>query len=161
MIRRVGRTLIAQENLMTRTTRTSLLGASALALLAVAAVVWMRPASQPVPASPDATGLPPGTAAMRANLNPETGALTVGAGEIELALDADTREALRRDAEGLKETLHENGAVSIHLQGRFQSASIAHLDENGVVSICSDHADHAERALNQAAPARETAPEVK
>jgi len=58
-----------------------------------------------------------------------------------------TREALRRDDTGLVPVQHPDGSVSIDLQGRFQSASVAHLGEDGKVIVCTDQADHALEAL--------------
>ena len=35
------------------------------------------------------------------------------------------------------------------LQGRFQSASVARIDENGKIIVCSDNAANVERSLNE------------
>lgn len=88
--------------------------------------------------SPETTGPVAGSAALRATLNPETGRLDIGARGATLVLDPETREALRRDNEGLVEIYHPNGAVSVHLQGRFQHASVARIGKDGKVSICAE-----------------------
>lgn len=110
--------------------------------------------------SVSADASPPGTAAMRAYINPETGKLEVGvppaamAGE--QALDAHTQNALRRDTAGLVETRHPNGAVSIDLQGRFRSVSVLRKGENGDVVVCTDGSEGTRHTLEG-----QTAPEVK
>lgn len=103
----------------------------------------------------------PGTAGMRAYLDPETGELTTGpmpAGE--MALDADTQNALRRDTEGLEIKQHADGSVSMDLQGRYQSVSVARIDENGAITVCSDDAANVERSLTESTVHPAT-PEVK
>ena len=73
----------------------------------------------------------PGQAALRATINPETGEVEVGVATSSAPLDPETANALRRDSEGLKEVVHPDGSVSVNLEGRFQSVSVAHIDENG------------------------------
>jgi hypothetical protein len=111
-----------------------------------------------VPA-PDA-GSTPGTAAMRAYLNPETGALEVGVAPVGSAayqtLDPATQNALRRDANGLVETYHPDGSVSVNLQGRFQSVSVRKKTTDGDVQMCTDNPEEALRVLRG-----RTTPEVK
>ena len=117
-------------------------------VLAVSAVLWLRPdAAVTASDSPQADGLPPGSAAMRVTLDPEGGGLQVMAGEHDLVLDPETLEALRRDTDGLTPVVHPDGSVSLHLQGRFQSASVARIDGDGTVVICSEHADDATAVL--------------
>lgn len=77
-----------------------------------------------------------GSAALRAELDPETGRPKIGGGRSELVLDPDTREGLRRDNEGLVEVHHPNGAVSVHLQGRYQHASVARIGKDGKAFTC-------------------------
>lgn len=90
-----------------------------------------------------------GQAGMRAYVDPETGTIaTAPAAGAPAALDPATREALSRDAEGLVEVHHADGSVSIHLQGRFQSATVAHIGEDGRVTICTDDAHHAQDVLD-------------
>ncbi len=91
----------------------------------------------------------PGTASLRAYLDPETGELTMGvipAGEE--ALDPDTQNALRRDSEGLVQVRHADGSVSMDLQGRFQNVSIARINQDGTVTVCADNAESVEQALD-------------
>lgn len=130
---------------------------------AVAVVVFAPPpgGSAPVPGVEPARGTDaggaPGTAALRATIDPETGALEVGTAPVSAReLDAAAQNALRRDTEGLIEERHPDGSVSVNLQGRFQSVSVVHRDENGTVTVCTDHESHAERVLEGRA-----APEVK
>jgi hypothetical protein len=101
----------------------------------------------------------PGSAAMRAYIDPETGEIQAGVGPVvPLSLDPGVQNALRRDSEGLVEVRHADGSVSIDLQGRFQSVSVAHIGEDGTVGVtaCSEHANQVMRALEGA-----NTPEVK
>jgi hypothetical protein len=86
----------------------------------------------------------PGEAALRATINPETGQIEVTAAPSKTMLDAETQQALRRDTEGVQQTFHANGAVSVNLQGRFQSVSVARIDENGKLVVCTEDADQVE-----------------
>jgi hypothetical protein len=102
----------------------------------------------------------PGTAALRAYLNPETGQLEVRAAPVaELGLDADTENALRRDAEGLVELHHPDGSVSIDLQGRFQSVSVVRINDDGTAVVCTDDAEGVGQALEGRSSS--ATPEVK
>lgn len=90
----------------------------------------------------------PGTASMRAYLDPETGKVTVGVmTSSPEELDADTQNALRRDTEGLHVVRHADGSESMDLQGRYQSVSMVHIDANGVKTFCTDNLDKVENAL--------------
>lgn len=93
----------------------------------------------------------PGTAAMRAYVNPETGAIEVGAGRMSPEalekLDAETQNALRRDVVGLVPVYHPDGSVVVNLQGRFQSVSMARVDEGGTVTVCTDDAEEVHRVI--------------
>jgi hypothetical protein len=98
---------------------------------------------------------------MRAYLDPETGELVVGAlpaGEVEL--DAAMQNALSKETEGLEMKHHADGSVSMDLQGRFQSATVVHIDENGAVTVCSDNVENVERNLEEKVVHPAT-PEVK
>lgn len=102
-----------------------------------------------------------GTSMMRAYLNPETGQLEMRRVSVsELELDVETREALRRDSEGLVMKHHPDGSVSVNLQGRFQNVAIAHIDECGVTTICTDHAQHTQHSLDERTATDQT-PEVE
>jgi len=103
----------------------------------------------------------PGTPQMRAYLDPETGELTVGAMPASAdELDAELQNALRYDDEGLQNVKHPNGAVSVNLQGRYQSVSVVHLDENGKFAFCTDDVTNVQRAVNNEVSNPAT-PEVK
>jgi len=91
----------------------------------------------------------PGTASLRAYLDPETGALAVGVVPGTSDLDPDTQNAVRRDDIGLSSVRHANGSVSMNLDGRFQSVSVIHIDENGNTVVCSDNAAEVERTLSE------------
>ena len=105
--------------------------------------------------------MPPGTAALRAYRNPETGALDIGVAPLSgLSLDAETQNALRRDTIGLVEVHHPDGSVSIDLQGRFQCATVARIDGTGKVIVCTDGVESAQHALHDDAAGSAT-PEVK
>jgi hypothetical protein len=104
--------------------------------------------------------LAPGTAGMKAYLDPETGELTMGVPPAaEFELDADTRNALRRDTDGLEVVKHADGSESIDLQGRFESISVVHIDENGKAIICTDNVQTAQKSLG--GKTSSTTPEVK
>ena len=47
------------------------------------------------------------------------------------------------------ETVHPDGSVSVNLQGRFQSAAVARLTEDGTLFICSDADEAVEHALHE------------
>lgn len=114
------------------------------------------------PATVHETSAIPGHAAMRATINPETGEREISAGPPTLALDPETQNALRRDTEGLKRVYHPDGSVSVNLQGRFQSASVARIGENGKVTICTDDSDHVhELADGKPTPRHVVVPEVE
>jgi hypothetical protein len=103
-------------------------------------------------------------AALRAYLDPETGRLgTRPAQASPLSLDPGTREALRRDSEGLVEVHHPDGSISMHLQGRFQSATVVRIGDDGKVMICSENVEDVNRALAESTIDEATGrtPEVK
>jgi len=136
----------------------SLFTLAALAVL-TAGAVWLRPQAAPLPQDDASRAGTPGTAAMRATISPE-GVLSVASGRFDLPLDPATAQAVRRDDTGLVPVHHPDGSVSIDLQGRFQSVSIARIGDDGPIVSCAD-GDHAEHLLNcPAAPGGET-PEVK
>jgi hypothetical protein len=105
---------------------------------------------------------PAGTAAMRAYIDPETGELTTGIEPTEsvLSLNPDLQNALSQDSEGLVPEYHADGSVSLDLQGRFQSASIARIGKDGKVIICTDNVAGAEQGLTETTSNPGT-PEVK
>jgi hypothetical protein len=85
--------------------------------------------------------LAPGSAQLRAVINPETGGVEMSTVRPTTPLDAETLQSLRRDAEGLVQVHHPDGSVSVHLQGRFQNVSVARIDKNGKLVICSEDID--------------------
>lgn len=102
-----------------------------------------------------------GAEGMRVYLDPETG--EVGAQpdpSAVIELDDAMQNALRYDDEGLKTTHHADGSVSMNLEGRYHSASMVHVDENGKRVICTDSADHAKHVVNNEISTPAT-PEVK
>ncbi len=150
--------------------RTTLLTAlSATAVLTIALFALSLPGSPklspdtPGLASENSVSLAPGEAALRATINPETGEVEVSASQPGTPLDAYTEQALRRDTEGLKQVFHPNGAVSMHLQGRFQNTSVVHIDENGKLLICSESVDHVREMAHGhvTKPVQNQTPEVR
>lgn len=118
--------------------------------LAIAAAVAIAGLTLPTPATTITERFAPGQAAMRATIDPETGELKVSSSAHGAAtLDPETTNALRQDSDGLTEVRHANGAVSVNLQGRFQSASVARIGEDGKVTICTDNSDGASHAMHE------------
>jgi hypothetical protein len=88
----------------------------------------------------------PGTAALRATIDPETGSLVQGH-QPTLKADPELQEILSRSTEGLVPVQHPDGSVSVNLQGRFQSASMARIDSTGKLhTTCVDTPQAAEAA---------------
>ncbi len=131
--------------------------ALALAATAIAQMSGVFSSRHPVSAQPaPAESYAPGHAAMRATLDPETGRVRVGLASAAETLDPGTIEALRRDTEGLHPEYRADGSVRVHLQGRFQSASVAHIGPNGKTFLCSDEADHVAGHLQGTGAATQT-----
>lgn len=83
---------------------------------------------------------PSGRAAQRVALGPD-GELVSPLDSGPVLLDGFLIHALRQDSEGLVEVHHPDGSVSIDLEGRYQSASVATIGTNGAVVACaSGHA---------------------
>lgn len=98
--------------------------------------------------------LPPsGGAAQRIALGPE-GEIEVQSGSVAILLDQFLVHALRQDSEGLVEVHHPDGSVSIDLEGRYQSASVATIGTKGVVVTCASGHGAVSRCLH--APADST-----
>ena len=140
---------------------------TAVAALATAILVWApAPATGPTTDDSEITSdvdPSPDTAveshALRATINPETGGVDVSHGPSNLELDAQILQSLRRDSEGLVQVYHPNGAVSVNLQGRFMNLSVARIDKNGKVIVCSDNADHLDHVLQGSAERKPVATE--
>jgi len=131
--------------------------------VAIAGLVVFAPADSNETGSvaSDAPATAPGTASLRAYLNPETGEIEAGpVVGAEVELDPDTQNALRRDTEGLVEVHHADGSVSIDVQGRFQNVSLARVNSDGTVTICSDNA-HGVQQMVDGKNVVPTTPEVK
>ena len=77
--------------------------------------------------------LAPGSAAMRAYIDPETGVLTQSHAAGTESADTELDNSLNRSTAGLVEVTHPDGHVSVDLQGRFQSASVARINADGEV----------------------------
>ena len=95
-------------------------------------------------------------------LDPETGQLTTGTepAEAVLELNPALENALSQSSEGLVPEYHADGSVSLDLQGRFQSASIARIGKDGKVVVCTDNVADAEHAFTERTSNPGT-PEVK
>lgn len=123
-------------------------GRGTFVVAAVAATAFI--AAAPLQPTDNTTAPDPaGTAGMWVHIDNETGDLQGGPDasvSAQLELDADLQNALRRDTEGLKLIRHANGATSMDLQGRYQSVSVLHIDENGVSTICTDNETGVEKA---------------
>ncbi len=104
---------------------------------------------------------PVGTSAMRAYIDPETGQLTTGIEPVEsvIELNPELENALRQDSEGLVPEYRANGTVALNLQGRFQSASVVRIGEDGKVIICSDNVADTQQAFTETS--NPGTPEVK
>ncbi|MCP4571614.1 MAG: hypothetical protein GY838_04620 [bacterium] len=115
--------------------------ATASLVLAVA-LPWALTADEP------ADGIAPGTAAMRVSIDPETGEL-VHATATDKAADLQLQQMLRRDDDGLVEVIHPDGSASIDLEGRFMSASVARIGEDGELeTICTTDSHQAQEFLS-------------
>lgn len=133
----------------------SLLASAVLPLTALASGPEVDPVtikrSAPPPklaASPHPGAVPsPASAGQRAVVDPRTGRLV----KIPFpsgVLSPSMREALSDSSEGLVEVPWRRGGVKVDLKGRYQSAFVATVDENGVVyteciSHVPDEASHA------------------
>ena len=117
-------------------------------------------ASTPRPSDIHQTVDPAGAAGMKVYLDPETGELQAGSvAAAQNELDIDTQNAVRRDTEGLALVRHANGAVSMDLQGRYQSVATIRIDENGAATFCDDDGPRVDNDVR--VPATAATPEVK
>ena len=117
----------------------SLLLASMILSTALIGLAFMPGEDTVAPESPT-----PGTADLRVAVDPETGELGLAPASDNLASDKLASEdqtsvdpakalssSLSRSTDGLVVQRMPNGARRVHLQGRFQSASVVRIDENG------------------------------
>ncbi len=81
---------------------------------------------------PSAPTSAPG-AALRVQLDPETGEIVPVTGLDKAQLDRQMSQLLNRTSAGLREVHHADGGVSVDLEGRFQSLSVATIDSTGKV----------------------------
>ena len=123
-----------------------------VALAAVGVLSYVGGPNPAPPADATTTDLPPGSASLRAHIDPETGELVQQHMAEEFA-DPDLANALSRSPEGLVEIYHPDGHVSVDLQGRFQSASVARINADGKLETgCADTQTGVEAFLNGAEP---------
>lgn len=104
----------------------TVLAAMLLGLGLPAAVAALRNPAPPAAAERTA----PWTAALRVAIDPDTGQL-VPAPAASVAEKAAA--LLNRSDEGLREVRHPDGRVSVNLEGRFMSASLARVGDDGAV----------------------------
>jgi hypothetical protein len=91
-------------------------------------------------ARPSVTAVDPsGSSALRVRLAPEDGTLIPDTTPIHASKSSELAEMLSRSDEGLTVERLPNGVLRAHLQGRFQNASVARIDADGVLHTrCSD-----------------------
>lgn len=77
---------------------------------------------------------PLGVAGMRVFLDPQTGRLIAPDQLPPQALAALEQAMLRRDDSGLAQQILPNGAILVHLQGRFHNLAVARIEPEGDVS---------------------------
>ncbi|MDX2473653.1 MAG: hypothetical protein QNL91_08065 [Candidatus Krumholzibacteria bacterium] len=122
------------------------------AVAALALIISRSPAE--LPATPSPLAETPGTSALRAAIDPETGSLVIGpgatglTGDLDKAQDAELARMLSRSDEGLVPVVHPDGRVSVHLEGRFMSTSVARIGADGLVeTLCTEDQSEAEAFL--------------
>ena len=113
-----------------------------LLVVTAAAIAILSPggSNQSTAAVTSNDGIAPGAAGMRVYLDPETGlpgAKPEASAVVEL--NPELENALRHDDEGLTQVTHSNGAVSMNLEGRYEEATVVHIDANGKRIICTDN----------------------
>jgi len=88
-----------------------------------------------VPDSPVPTPASSQGTALRIQIDPETGDIIplTDANLSKAELDQQMRARLNRSTDGLRQIQHPDGRVSMDLEGRFQSLSVATVDSNGQV----------------------------
>jgi hypothetical protein len=131
-----------------------------LPLLGLAVLIATLPttpvADRPVPTNLQAG---PGTAGLLIGLDPVSGT-PIGMPEETFSAKA-LAPMLDRSAEGLVEEVLPGGAVRLDLQGRFMSASVARVDQDGVHTLCTEDPDAAQAFLNGEGPRPAKKPEKK
>ena len=126
-------------------------------VIAASVVIYLYDPPAQSPVRTDQLTDTPGSAALRAAIDPETGDLIIGAGELQSAavpakaVDAELAKMLSRSDEGLEPVTHPDGRVSVHLKGRFMNASVARITDDGKLeTICTEHAAEAHDFLDGA-----------
>ncbi len=118
------------------------LGAAGAAVLLVVLLVNLPAADTPVAASTQA-------GALRVQLDPETGEMVPVTGLDKAEFERQLDQRLDRSGAGLTEVHHSDGSVSMDLQGRFQSLSVATTDSAGNVHTgCVTNKDEAHQFLD-------------
>lgn len=116
------------------------IGAASAAFVLVALLVTL-------PTSPTAEV----GAALRVQLDPETGEFVPVTGLDKAELDRQMKQKLNRSPDGLHEVHHPDGRVSVDLEGRFQSLSVATTDSAGNVrSGCVSTTKELDQFMNDA-----------
>jgi hypothetical protein len=91
---------------------------------------------------------------MRIAIDPDTGELVPALVPMNKAMDAELATMLSKSSDGLVEVRHPDGHVSVDLQGRFMSASLARINTDGSLeSTCVESVEQAEHFLSGAAHA--------
>ena len=112
-----------------------------LLLIAAVTVIAMSPVHTFDSAVQSASISSPGTSAMRVYLDPETGEVSsVPTADATFAIGGELENALRHDTEGLTQTAHANGMVSINLDGRYQDVMVVRIGPNGKQEFCTTDA---------------------
>ena len=102
-------------------------------------------------------GVVPGQAGMRVAIEPETGELGSPSPQQQKVMEDDLQEMLSRSDAGLFEEVLPDGTVKVHLQGRFQNASIAVIDDDGNLhTSCVENHD-ASQATHHGQPCKQHA----
>jgi len=125
------------------------------AVVAIALAVYTPDTPALFPARTDQAPDAPGSAALRAAVDPETGELVIGvgvqqpAGDSGKAVDAELAKMLSRSDEGLEAVTYPDGRVSVHLKGRFMNAAVARINADGKLeSLCTEHSAEAHDFLD-------------
>lgn len=138
---------------MTRSKRYSNLRFSRLAAGILLAFLAPALAAESPPQEPEAVA--PVQPGWRAYIDPATGELTSSPRREQVeALNKSLARRLVRTTEGLETFELRRGGHGVYLAGRFQSALMVKLDENGeLLPLCVADPDHAAETLSTAAPA--------
>jgi hypothetical protein len=107
---------------------------------------------------PDASPSP-GTAGLQVFLDPETGELGPATAEQRRTLIPQMERDLSYSDEGLQVITRADGSRHVHLEGRFQSYSVARMREDGSLETqCVQGEEAAHRLLQESPPSTGPAP---